>query len=82
MQGSPKNITLMKSSMDNESSFRILIGKPERKRPLWRPRSNWKDNIKIDLTEIMHEEVEYFKLAFDMPQWRTFADMVMNFKIA
>jgi hypothetical protein len=47
-----------------------LIGKPERKRPLGRPRRRWKDNTTMDLKEIVWEDVEWMHLAEDRGQWR------------
>jgi hypothetical protein len=49
---------------------RILVGNPEGKRPLGRPRRRWVDNIKIDLREIGWDGMEYIDLAQDRDQWR------------
>jgi len=46
--------------------YRILVGKPEEKRPLGRPRSRWKDNIKMDLQEVGYEGKDWTELSQDM----------------
>jgi hypothetical protein len=46
-----------------EGAYRILVGKPERKRPLGRPRRRWLDNIKIDLREIVWYDMDWIDLA-------------------
>jgi hypothetical protein len=48
--------------------YRILVGKPEDKRPLGRPRRWWVDNIKMDLREIKWDDVDWIKLAHDRDQ--------------
>jgi hypothetical protein len=59
-------------------SYRTLVGKPERNRPLGRPRCRWMDNIKMDLGEIGWGGVDWIDLAQDMDQWRALVNMVMN----
>jgi hypothetical protein len=59
-------------------SYRILVGKPEGKRPLGRPRRKWVDNIKIDLIEIGWDGVDWIDLAQDRDQWRAHVNTVMN----
>jgi hypothetical protein len=54
------------------------VGKPERKRPLGRPRTRWVDNIKMDLREI---ECYWLYLAQDRDQWRVLVNTVMNFQV-
>jgi hypothetical protein len=64
--------------MENEKSvYRILVGRPEGKRPLGRPRRRWEDNIKMDLSEI-GIDVNWIQLAQDRVQWRDFVSTVMN----
>ena len=58
--------------------FRFLVGKPEGKRPLGRPRRRWEDNIKMDLQEVECEVVDWFELAQDRDRWRTLVSAVMN----
>jgi hypothetical protein len=60
---------------------RILVGKPEGKRPLGRQRRRWVDNIKIDLREIRWDGVEWIDLAQDRDQWRALVNMVMNLRV-
>jgi hypothetical protein len=54
-----------------KNACKILIGKPERKRPIDRPRRRWEDNIRMDLREIGWEDVDWMHLAQDGDQWRT-----------
>jgi hypothetical protein len=54
------------------------VGKPERKRPLGRPRHRWEDNIKMDLREIGWGDVYCIDLAQDRDQWRALVNMIMN----
>jgi hypothetical protein len=60
---------------------RILVGKPERKRPLGRPRRRWEDNVKIDLSEIRWGDMDWIDLAKDRGQWRAIVNTVMNLRI-
>jgi hypothetical protein len=55
---------------ETRNAYRILVGKPEGKRPLGRPRRRWADNIKMDLTEIEWDGVDCIDLAQDRDQWR------------
>jgi hypothetical protein len=57
---------------------RILVGKPEGKRPLGRPRRRWVDNIKIDLREIEWDGVDCIDLVQVGDQWTTLVDTEMN----
>jgi hypothetical protein len=58
---------------------RVLVGKPEGKRPLGRPRCRWEDNIKIDLWEVGGGCADWMKLAQDRERWWALVSMVMNF---
>jgi hypothetical protein len=58
--------------------YRILVGRPEGKRPLGRPRRRWEDNIKIDLRETGIDGVYWIRLAQDRVRWRAFVNTVMN----
>jgi hypothetical protein len=58
--------------------YRVLVGRPEDKRPLGRPRRRWEDNIKLDLREIWIDGANWIRLAQDRVQWRTFVNTVMN----
>jgi hypothetical protein len=61
--------------------YRVLVGKPEGKRPLGRPRHRWEDNIKIDLREIGIDGAIWIQLAQDRVHWRAFVKTVMNLRV-
>ena len=58
----------------------ILVGKPEGKRPLGRPRRRWEDNIKMDLQEV-GEGGDWMELAQDRDRWRALVNTVMNLRV-
>jgi hypothetical protein len=60
---------------------RLLVGKPEGKRPLGRPRCKWIDNIKMDLLEIGVSVVDWTGLAQDRCRWRALVNSVMNLRV-
>jgi hypothetical protein len=60
------------------SAYNILIGKPEGKRALGRPRRRWEYNIKMDLREIGWKGVDWIRLAQDRDQWWDHVNTVMN----
>jgi hypothetical protein len=62
----------------NRNAYRILAGKPERKRPLGTPRHRWVDNIKIDLREIRWNGMGWINLVQNRDQWRALVNIVMN----
>ena len=57
-----------------------LVGKPERKRPLGRPRRRWEDNIKMDIEEVRRGCGDWMELAQDRDRWRALMSAVMNFR--
>jgi hypothetical protein len=61
--------------------YRVLVGKPEGKRPLGRPRRRWEDNIKLDLREIGFDGANWIRLAQDRFQWRAFVNKIMNLRV-
>jgi hypothetical protein len=61
--------------------YRFLVGKPEGKRPLGRPRCRWIDNIKMDLSEIGLSVVDWIGLAQDRYRWRALVYSVMNLRV-
>jgi hypothetical protein len=66
--------------MSRYTSF-LLVGKPEGKRPLGRPRCRWVDNIKIYLRVIGWDGVDWIDLAQDRDQWRALVGTVMNLRV-
>jgi hypothetical protein len=63
------------------NTYRILVGKPEEKRPLGKRRHSWVDNIKINLREIGWNGMDWFDLAQDRDQWRALVNTVVNFRV-
>jgi hypothetical protein len=61
--------------------YRLLVGKPEEKRPLGRPKCRWIDNIKTDLLEIGLSVVDWIGLAQDRYRWRALVNSVMNLRV-
>jgi hypothetical protein len=61
--------------------YRILVGKPEGKRPLGRPRRRWEDNIKMDLQGVGCGGMDWIELAKDRDRWRTLVNAVMNVRV-
>jgi hypothetical protein len=59
-----------------------LVGRPEGKRPLGRPRCRWENNITMDLGEIGIDGTNWIRLAQDRVQWRAFVNTVMNLRVA
>jgi hypothetical protein len=60
--------------------YRVLVGRPEWKRPLGRPRRSWEDNIKMDLREIGIDGANWIQLAQDRVRWRVFVSTAMNLR--
>jgi len=60
---------------------RVLVGKPEGRRPLGRPRRRWEDNIKTDLLEVGDGFGDWMELAQDRDRWRALVSTVMNFRV-
>jgi hypothetical protein len=61
--------------------YRVLVGRPEGKRPMGRPRRRWDDNIKMDLMERGIDGANWIQLAQDKFLWRAFVNMVMNIRV-
>jgi hypothetical protein len=66
---------------ETRNAYRILVGKPEGKRPLGRQSSRWVDNIKIDLREIEWDGMDWIDLAQDRDQWRALVNTMMNLQV-
>jgi len=61
--------------------YRVLVGKPEGKRPLGRPRRRWEDNVKVDLHEVGCESRDWIDVAQDRDRWRAVVKAVMNIRV-
>jgi hypothetical protein len=61
--------------------YRVLVGRPEGKRPLGRPKRRWEDNIKMYLREIEIDGANWIQVAQDRVQWRAFVNMEMNLRL-
>jgi len=61
--------------------YRVLVGKPERKRPLGRSRRRWEDNIKMDLQEVGCGGMDWIEVARDRDRWRARVNAVMNLRV-
>jgi hypothetical protein len=59
-------------------AYDILVGRPEGRKPLGRPRRRWEDNIKMDLWEIVFGDMDWINLAQDRDRWRALVNTVMN----
>ena len=60
---------------------RVLVGKPEGKRPLGRPRRRWEDNIMLDLQEVGGSCGDWMELSQDRDRWRALVGTVMNLRV-
>jgi hypothetical protein len=67
---------------ERRCAYRALVGKPEGRRPLGRPRRRWEDNIKIDLREVGWGGMDWINLAQDRDRWRALVNAVMNLRVA
>jgi len=61
--------------------YRVLMGKPEGKRPLGRPRHRWEDNIKMDLQEVGCGGVDWIELAEDRDRWWALVNVILNLRV-
>jgi hypothetical protein len=61
--------------------YKVLLGKPEGKRPLGRPRRRWEDGIRMDLWEIGFGSVDWIRLAQDRDRWQAVVSVVINLRV-
>ncbi|KAJ4431722.1 hypothetical protein ANN_20324 [Periplaneta americana] len=63
---------------ESRNAYRVLVGRPERKRPLGRPRRRWEDNIKMDLRKVGYDDRDWINLAQDRDRWRAYVRAAVN----
>jgi hypothetical protein len=66
---------------ERRGAYRVLVGRPEGKRPLGRSMRSWEDNIKMDLREIGIDGANWIRLAQDRVQWRAFVNTAINLRV-
>jgi hypothetical protein len=66
---------------EKRNAYRVLVGKPEGKRPLGRPRRRWVDNIKMNLREIGGNGMDWIDVAQDRDRWRALVNTVMKLRV-
>ena len=66
---------------EDRGVHRVLVGKPQGKRPLGRPRHRWEDNIKMDLQEVGGGRRDWMELAQDRDRWRALVGTVRDFRV-
>ena len=66
---------------EDSGVHRVLVGKPEGKRPLGRPRRRWEDNIKLDVQEVGGDRGDWMELVQDRDGWRALVGTVRNFRV-
>ena len=91
LYSSPNIVRVIKSRMkwvghvarmgEERGVYRVLVGKPEGRRPLERPRRRWVDNIRTDLQEVGCGYMDWVELAQDRNRWRTLVSAVMNLRV-
>jgi len=67
--------------VEERGVYRVLVGKPEGKRPLGRPRRRWVDNIRMDLQDVGYGYMDWIGLAQERDSWRTLVSAVMNLRV-
>ncbi|KAJ4437409.1 hypothetical protein ANN_17553 [Periplaneta americana] len=65
---------------ESRNAYRVLVGRPEGKRPLGRQRRRWEDNIKMDLREVGYDDRDWIYLAQDRNRWRAYVRAAMNLR--
>jgi hypothetical protein len=93
LYSSPNIVRVIKSSRmrwaghvarmgEGRGVYRVLVGRPEGKRPLGRPRRRWEDNIKMDLRETWIDGANWIRVARDGVHWRDFVITVVNLRVS
>jgi hypothetical protein len=67
--------------MEKRNAYRLLVGKPEGRRPVGRPRRRWLDNFRMDLVEVRWGDVDWIGLAQDRDRWRALVNLVWNVRV-
>jgi hypothetical protein len=92
LYSSPSIIRIIKARMkrwaghidqmgEKRNTYRLLVGTPERRRPLGRPRHRWLDNIRMDLVEVGWGDMDWIGLTQDRDRWRTLVNSVLNLQV-
>jgi hypothetical protein len=66
---------------EKRNTYRLLVGKPEERMPLGRPRRRWLNNLKMDLVEVGWGDVDCIGLAQDRDRWRALVNSVLNLRV-
>jgi hypothetical protein len=66
---------------EKRNAYKLLVGKPEGRRPLGRPRRMWVDNIRMHLVEVRWGDVDWIGLAQDRDRWRALVNSVLNLRV-
>ncbi|KAJ4441071.1 hypothetical protein ANN_10921 [Periplaneta americana] len=66
---------------ESRNAYRVLVGRPEGKRPFGRPRRRWEDNIKMDLREVGYDDRDWINLPQDRDQWQAYVRAAMNLRV-
>jgi hypothetical protein len=68
--------------VERRGAYRVLVGKPEGRRPLGRLRHRWEDNIKMDLRVVGWGDIDWINRAQDRDRWRAVVNAVMNLRVS
>jgi hypothetical protein len=66
---------------EKKNAYRLLVEKPQGRRPLGRPRHGWLNNIRMDLVEVRWGDVDWIGLAQDRDRWRALVNSVLNLRV-
>jgi hypothetical protein len=66
---------------EKRNAYRLLVGKPEGRRPLGRPRCRWLNNIRRDLVEVVWGDVDWIGLAQDRDRWRALVNSILHLRV-